>query len=72
MQLEALQSEVLRLPTWERAQLLDRVVASLDADHARSAAWDALAAERERLLADGTATERPLDEVLATLRTQLQ
>jgi hypothetical protein len=30
--IEALEAEVLRLPRVERARLLDRVVASLDAD----------------------------------------
>ena len=45
--LEALESEVLRLPTEERKRLLDRVVASLDANAARDAAWDAIAPTRE-------------------------
>ena len=39
---EALELEVLRLPTLERARLLDRVIASLDADKARDKAWDNL------------------------------
>jgi hypothetical protein len=47
---------------------LDRVVASLDADAARDAAWDQLAAQREVELADGTVQPAPLDEVLARLR----
>ena len=44
---EALESQVLQLPTAERIRLLDRVVASLDADAARDGAWNAIAAERE-------------------------
>jgi hypothetical protein len=47
---------------------LDRVVASLDADAARDAAWDQLAAQREVELADGTVQPAPLDEVFARLR----
>jgi hypothetical protein len=42
--LEALESRVLQLPTADRVRLLDRVVASLDADATRDAAWDAVAA----------------------------
>jgi hypothetical protein len=44
--IEALAEEVLLLPTEARTRLLDRIVASLDADRARDAAWDAVAAER--------------------------
>jgi hypothetical protein len=63
---EALEAEVLKLPTAQRAKLLDRVVASLDADAARDAAWDAIAARRE---AD-TASFEPLDDVLTRLRDE--
>ena len=45
--IEALEAELLRLPSVERARLLDRVVASLDVDTARDEAWDRLAAERD-------------------------
>lgn len=44
---EALELEVLRLPVADRERLLDRVIASLDADKARDKAWDALAAKRD-------------------------
>lgn len=63
---ETLQAEVLKLPTVQRAKLLDRVVASLDADAARDAAWDAVAAQRE---ADSASFD-PLDDVLARLRDE--
>lgn len=69
--LEALEVEVLRLPAVDRARLLDRVVASLDADSARDAAWDAVAARRDAEIDAGTAVEVPLDDVLARLRTEL-
>jgi hypothetical protein len=63
---ETLEAEVLKLPSAQRAKLLDRVVASLDADAARDAAWDAVAVQRE---AD-TASFEPLDDVLARLRDE--
>ena len=69
--LEALESEILRLPTADRTRLLDRVVASLDADSARDAAWDAVAARRDAEIEAGLATEVPVDEILARLRAEL-
>jgi hypothetical protein len=66
---ETLAPEILGLPSAVRSALLDRVVASLDADAARDAAWDHLAAQREVELADGTVQPAPLDEVLARLRS---
>lgn len=65
---ESLAQEILGLPPSVRSALLDRVVASLDADAARDAAWDQLAAQREVELADGTVQPAPLDEVLTRLR----
>jgi hypothetical protein len=70
--LETLESEVLRLPTAERKRLLDRVVASLDADAARDAAWDAIAANREAEATKDPALIVPLDEVLKQLRAELE
>ena len=69
--LEALESEVLRLPTADRVKLLDRVVASLDADSARDAAWDAVAGRRDAEIEFELAIEVPVDDVLARLRTEL-
>ena len=43
--IEALTEEVLQLPTEARSKLLDRVVASLDADRKRDEAWDAFKAK---------------------------
>ena len=63
---EMLEAEVLKLPPAQRAKLLDRVVASLDADAARDAAWDAAAAQREV----ESAQFEPLDEILARLRDE--
>jgi hypothetical protein len=69
--LETLEVAVLRLSPTDRARLLDRVVASLDADSVRDAVWDAVAAQREVALASGAATEAPLDDVLARLKAEL-
>lgn len=70
--LEALEREVLQLPPADRARLLDRVVASLDADSVRDAAWDAVAAKRDAEIGAGHTTEVPVEEVLARLRAELQ
>ena len=69
--LEALESEVLRLPAADRRRLLDRVIASLDEDAARHAAWDQVAAQREAAAAADPALYTPLDDVLAQVRTEL-
>jgi len=70
--LETLESEVLRLPAEKRRRLLDRVVASLDADAARDAAWDVVAAEREALAAKDPGALLPLAETLERIRADLK
>lgn len=70
--IEALAEEVLQLAPEVRAKLLDRVVASLDVDRARDAAWDALAAARDAELESGQAVAVPLEESLARLRAELK
>ena len=67
--LEALAEEVLQLPT---EKLLDRVVASLDADRKRDEAWDALAARRDAEIESGQDTAVSGPEVLVHLRAELQ
>ena len=68
---EALELEVLRLPTAERERLLDRVIASLDADKARDKAWDNLAAKRDAEIERGESTPVSGPEVVARLRAEL-
>ena len=70
--LEALAEEVLQLPTEARSKLLDRVVASLDADRARDRAWDELAARRDAEIESGTSVAVPGSEVLMRLRAELE
>jgi hypothetical protein len=69
--IEALEAEVLRLSTVERARLLDRIVASLGADKARDEAWDQLAASRDAEIESGAATPVSGPEVIARLRDEL-
>ena len=72
MTLEALESEVLRLAPADRAHLLDRVVASLDTDAERDAAWDAVAARRDAEMDSDASTVVALDEALTRLRADLR
>jgi Putative addiction module component len=69
--LEDLENEVLRLSPQDRARLLDRVVASLDVDAARDAAWDALAAQRDAEIESGLTAEVSVDDVLKRLRSEI-
>jgi hypothetical protein len=69
--IEALELELLRLPTSERARLLDRVIASLDADRARDGAWDDLAARRDAEIERGESSPVSGPEALARLRAEL-
>lgn len=71
MPVEALEAALLQLPTAERARLLDRVVASLDADAERDRAWDEVAARRDAEITSGSAAEVPGPEAIARLRTDL-
>jgi len=69
-----LADEVLALPPAQRAQLLDQVVASLDAPGAQGtdAEWDALVARREAEIESGSVAEQPLETVLERLRAELE
>jgi len=70
--LEALAEEVLQLPTEARSKLLDRVIASLDADRKRDEAWDALAARRDAEIESGQDTAISGPEALVRLRAELK
>jgi Putative addiction module component len=69
---EVLEAELLQLPKADRIRVLDRVVASLDADAARDAAWEAVAAQRDAEAERDPSVLLPMDEVLAKLRAELQ
>lgn len=68
--LEALQAEVLRLSPADRARLLDRLIASLDADADVEAAWDQVADAREKELEAGSVRAVPVERVVATLEAR--
>lgn len=70
--LEALAEEVLQLPTEARAKLLDRVVASLDADRVRDRAWDELAARRDAEIESGVSPAVEGPAVVTRLRSELE
>ena len=70
--LEALEAEVLKLPTGSRAHLLDRLIASLETDADNAEAW-ALEAERRDAEVDGCKVSTvPSAELLERLRTELR
>lgn len=66
--IDVLTTQVLALPTAERAKLLDQVISSLDADAERDARWNALAAQRDAEADADPSLLVPLDEALARLR----
>lgn len=72
MRVEVLEAELLRLPKADRIRVLDRVVASLDADSARDAAWEAVAAQRDQESRRDPSVLLPLDDVLSRLRAEVQ
>ena len=67
---EALESQVLQLPTAERIRLLDRLILSLDEDEERDAAWNALAAARDVEIESGVVQEVDGATVIADLRAK--
>ena len=69
---EVLEAELLQLPKADRIRVLDRVVASLDADATLDAAWDAIAARRDAEADRDPSVLLQLDDVLAGLRAEIQ
>ena len=67
---DTLQAGVLGLSPKDRARLLDRLIASLDADTAAEAAWDALAARREAEIESGAIEPVSLDVAIARLEAR--
>lgn len=68
--LEMLEAEALKLAPADRSRLLERLLASLDADEELESAWDAVADAREAGLRSGAATPAPLHEALARLEAR--
>ena len=69
--LEALESEVLKLGPADRSHLLERLIASLDADPAVEAAWEMEADRREAALESGSVAAVSAQEAMARLRQRL-
>lgn len=67
---EVLEAELLQLPKSDRIRVLDRLIASLDLDAARDAAWNALAACRDAEAERDPSVLLALDDVLAGLRAE--
>lgn len=69
--LEVLEAEALKLPLADRSHLLERLIASLDADPEVEAAWEREADQREALLASGSVAEVSGPEAMSRLRSRL-
>lgn len=69
--LETLEAEMVKLPSMERSHLLDRLVASLDADNDIQASWVAEGQRRDQEIESGTAALLPGNAVIAQFREQL-
>ena len=65
---EMLEAEALQLSSGERAQLVDRRIASLDADPAIEDAWAAEVERRNAQIESGAVTLLPGAETLAKLK----
>ncbi len=68
---EDLQAQVLSLPAAERSLLLERLIASLDADPEIQEAWMREARRRDTEIQNGTANLVPGEEALAGIRASL-
>ena len=68
---EVLEAEVLSLPAPLRSRLLDKLIASLDADPDWEAAWASEADRREAAIASGQAAWVPGDAAMARVRAKL-
>lgn len=68
---EVLAREVLQLPPADRERLLSQIISSLDADQARDARWQAVAAERDAQADRDPDSLVSGPEALARLRARL-
>lgn len=69
--LEVLEAEVLQLAPADRSRLLERLIASLDADPEVEQAWEREADRREAELESGSIVAVPGQEAIARLRARL-
>ena len=71
IELETLQTEVLRLSPADRARLLDRLIESLDGERTLDELWDQEAARRDAEIDDGSSIPVDGKEVVARLRAEI-
>lgn len=69
--LEVLEAEVLQLAPTEKSHLLERLIASLDADPSVEAAWEKEADRRELELDSGSISAVSGPEAVARLRARI-
>ena len=69
---EVLEAEVLQLPVAERARLVERLIASLDADPEVEEAWAAEVERRQADLESGASRLLPGPETLAKLKAEFR
>ncbi len=72
MNVEALEAEALHLSPGERARLVERLIASLDADPEVEEAWAAEVERRQAQIASGEVSLLSGPEVLAKLKAEFQ
>jgi putative addiction module component (TIGR02574 family) len=72
MNLEALEAEALHLAPGERAQLVERLIASLDADPGVEEAWAAEVERRQAQIDNGEVSMLSGPEILAKLKAEFQ
>lgn len=70
--IETLAAEVLSLSSADRSNLLDSLIASLDADPDVEDAWMKEAKRRDDEIESGAVVALQLDDVLSRLRAQLR
>ena len=71
IELETLQTEVLRLSPDNRARFLDRLIDSLDGERALDELWDQEAARRDAEIEDTSSIPVDGKEVVARLRAEI-
>jgi putative addiction module component (TIGR02574 family) len=70
--IEAVEAEALQLSTVERARLVERLIASLDADPDVEDAWAAEVERRQAQIESGVVALLPGAETLAKLRDEFR
>ena len=67
---EVLEAEVLQLPVSERARLVERLIASLDAEQDVEAAWMVEIERRQAEIESGSVSLVPMDEAMRRLKAE--